>query len=70
MLGTQLFSSEWNKECFKFHITIGELFPIVLAIQLWGGLLRKKCVQFHTDKIAVVYIINKQSSKDPTVMIL
>lgn len=52
----------------QYHITIRELFPIVVAIHLWGPRLQNKCVQFHTDNMALVYIINKQTSKDPTIM--
>ncbi|XP_052806563.1 uncharacterized protein LOC128235808 [Mya arenaria] len=50
------------------HITVKELFPLVLALELWGSLLQNKCIVFHSDIEAVVHIINKQSSKDKHLM--
>lgn len=52
------------------HITLLELYPIVLALKLWGYKLQDKCVEFYTDNLAVVYIINNQTSKDNTIMTL
>ena len=48
----------------KFNITILELFPIVLEIEIWGSLMRDKCIVFFSDNQAVVEIINKQTFKD------
>ena len=62
------FSDQCPVSWLQYHITIRELFPIVVAIHLWGPRLQNKCVQFHTDNMALVYIINKQTSKDPTIM--
>ncbi|WAR08396.1 LOW QUALITY PROTEIN: hypothetical protein MAR_018354 [Mya arenaria] len=50
------------------HITVKELFPLVLALELWGSLLQNKCIVFHSDNEDVVHIINKQSSKDKHLM--
>ena len=44
--------------------------PIVLATEIWGPFIRDKCVVFFSDNQAVVDIINKQTSKDCTVMVL
>jgi hypothetical protein len=44
--------------------------PIAVAIQLWGNASSNKCVTFFTDNSVVVHLINKQSSKDPTIMTL
>ena len=52
------------------HITFQELLPIVLAFELWGEDLANKCISLHTDNMAVVYILNKQTSKDKHVMFL
>jgi len=68
VFGNKWFAERWPVNWLQYHITIRELFPIVLAIHLWGRNLQNKCVQFHTDNMAVVYIINKQTSKDPTIM--
>ena len=42
----------------------------VLAVEVWAKYLQNRCIIFHTDNIACVYIINKLSSKDCTLMVL
>ena len=37
---------------------------------LWGSHLSNRTVEFHTDKLALVYIINKCSSSKPHIMFL
>ena len=49
-------------------ITFKELFPIVLALHLWGHHFSNKKVIFHCDNQAVVCIINKQSTRSPRSM--
>lgn len=51
-------------------ITFLELFPVVVAINIWGPLLRNKKILFRIDNQSVVNIINKSSSKNPRVMSL
>ena len=53
-----------------YHITVKELFPIVLALETWGHLIANKCIYmyFYTDNEAVSEVINKQSSQDETLM--
>ena len=51
-----------------FHITILELYPILVMVHVFGHLLRNSNILFHCDNSAVVAILNKQSSKDKTVM--
>ena len=50
--------------------TFLELFPVMVAISVWGPLLANKRILFHIDNQAVVRIINKISSKSPQVMAL
>lgn len=45
-----------------------ELFSIILTLEAWGPHLCNKCITFHSDNEAVVFIINKQSSKEPMLM--
>ena len=47
-----------------------ELFPIVLAMTVWGNKLANSRIIFHCDNQAVVSIINRQSSKCPHIMAL
>ena len=62
------FAIKWPTDWLKYHITIREFFPIVVAIQLWGNALSNKCITFFTDNSGVLHITNNQSSKDPTIM--
>jgi hypothetical protein len=55
-------------DAFIQYITINELFPIVLLLELWGAKLQNEKIRFFTDDIAVVQIINKQSSKKKSLM--
>lgn len=36
VLGEQWFAQQWSKELRHFQIAIKELFPIVLALEIWG----------------------------------
>ena len=53
-----------------FNITFLELFPIVLAVHIWGSHMSNRRVLFFTDNSALVDIINKQTSKHKSVMVL
>jgi hypothetical protein len=50
------------------HITILELYPIFVLINIFGHLMKNSNILFHCDNEAVTAIINKQSSKDNSVM--
>jgi hypothetical protein len=58
----------WNELVKDYPITYKELYPIVVSIAVWGSQLANTCLVFHSDSIAVVYIINKQTTKDPHIM--
>jgi hypothetical protein len=51
-------------------ITFLELFPVVIALNIWGESLRNRFVLFHIDNQAVMSIITKKSSRSPRVMSL
>lgn len=68
ILGSTWFASEWLEPFKQFHITVLELFPIVLALEMWGSQFQNHKILFLTDNEAVVAIINKTSSKDKTIM--
>lgn len=44
-------------------LIFSEMFPIVVAINIWGASLKNKNILFHSDNQAVVAILNKTSSK-------
>ena len=60
----------WPSEWEGFDITFLELYPIVLAAHLWGTRFSNQTVEFHTDNMALVSILNKSSSKKPHIMTL
>ena len=63
-------AAPWPKALQKCapDITFKELFPIVLAIYLWGHHFANKKVIFHCDNQAVVCMINKQTTRSPSSM--
>ena len=60
------FPEKWN----GLNITVLELFPITIAVHIWGSEMANRCIVFHTDNAALVDIINKQTSRHKAVMIL
>ena len=62
--------ASWIDKGWTRDITMLELFPIVVAIKLWGERLKNKKVSFVCDNQAVVSIINKQTAKPKNVMSL
>ena len=71
-LDNQWTNGKWPRD-FKSgrmlkDITFKELFPIVLAIYLWGDNFVNQKVLFHCDNQAVVTIINRQTSKSKRTM--
>jgi hypothetical protein len=68
VFGSKYFYGEWPEGWKSYNIVTLELFPIVLAVMVWGPQLFRKCILFHTDNQALVQIINKQTSKDKATM--
>lgn len=70
VLGSQWFALGWEKvpNLAKCQIAIKELFPIVVALELWGTVLENKKIIFMTDNMAIVQAINKQTCKDKALM--
>ncbi|KAK3094320.1 hypothetical protein FSP39_000299 [Pinctada imbricata] len=62
------FYGSWPKEWLDHHITIKELFPIVLALDLYSDMMKNQCIEFFSDNEAVVHIINTQTSKNAMLM--
>ena len=67
------YGSKWIQAAYpdtwqKYHITFLELYPIFVLIHIFGHLMKNSNILFHCDNSAVTAILNKQSSKDKTVM--
>ena len=60
----------WPHSWESKHITIKELFPIVLALELWGEHIKNQCIILYSDNEAVVTMINKMTTKNPDCMAL
>lgn len=60
--------SAWYEVGLTKNITALELFPIFVAIVVWGQELQNKKIRFHCDNEAVVAILNSLTSKSNEVM--
>lgn len=70
VFGHQWFYGPFDASWLNFHISVREFLPIVLAIEMWGPTVTNTSVTFHSDNIAVVHVINKNTSKDSNLMSL
>ena len=68
--GNRWFSGRWSHQSMKYNIALLELYPICVAIKLWGPALANKCIHLNSDNMAVVHILNSSTSKDPLIMSL
>ena len=68
IFGTHWFAYPWVESMVPLGITIKELFPIFLALELWGKHLTNHKILFMSDNQAVVQVINKQSCYEPILM--
>ena len=66
----QWFAGEWTDWWKSQNIMILELYPIVIAIELWAYVLENKRLLIFTDNYALVSVINKKTSKNALAMIL
>lgn len=60
----------WHDDRITDDITTLELFPILVALHIWGQDLAKKKLKFMCDNKAVVDIINSMTSKSDNVMVI
>lgn len=63
-------SAHWVENEILRDITFLELFPVVVALEIWGTNLQNKKILFNIDNQAVVAILNKISCKVPRIMYL
>ena len=70
IFGNKWLGGLWAPQCLRLNITLLELYPIVIALELWGDQLKNKCIQLNTDNMAVTFILNNFTSKDNSIMIL
>jgi hypothetical protein len=69
VLGSHWFQGQWPPTWEPYPISVKELYPIVLAVQLWGDkILQNKKILFLTDNESVVFAINQSTSKNSATM--
>ena len=66
--GSRWCYGKWPATCSYRNIAILEFYPIVLSLYLWGHVMRNLCILFFTVNESLVHVINKQSSKDKSLM--
>ncbi len=62
------FRGKWKKSCAHYSIAWLEFFPILVAVVLWGDLLKGKRIILRSDNRSVIAIINRQTSRCPSIM--
>ncbi len=61
-----VFPEEWK----EVAIALKELVPLYVALNLWLSYFKNKNILFNVDNMAVVCIINTQTSLEPKIMAL
>lgn len=59
-----IFPKSWG----QYSITVLETYPVLAVIGTFAKKLKNKRLVFHCDNMGVVYILNKQSSRNPVIM--
>ena len=70
IFGSEWFYGEWSEWWVGKNIMMLELYPIVVALEVWGPQLQNKRLTLFTDNMALVTVLNKQTSKDKMTMVL
>ena len=67
---SQWFYGVWPESWRHYNITALELYPIVAAVVTWGVSWKNRSICFYTDNEVLVSVINRQTSREKTVMTL
>ena len=68
IFGSRWCFGKWPATWSYLNIAILEFYPMVLSLYLWGHAMCDRCMLFLTDNESLVHVINKQSSKDKSLM--
>lgn len=58
------FQFQWPACWSSVNIAAKELFPIVVAVAIWGPLFKESCIYIYSDNTAVVSALSSRSAKD------
>lgn len=61
---------KWQQKGLLKNIVLLELFPIIVALEIWGPYFKNKRILVRTDNKGVMYAINCLTSKSPPVIVL
>lgn len=61
---------KWQQKGLLKNIVLLELFPIIVALKIWGHYFKNKRILIRTDNKGVMYAINCLTSKSPPVIVL
>ena len=69
------FGSSWVQSSYPLtwstkNIAFLELYPIYVAVEMFGSKMKNSHIIFHCDNQAIVSVINKQSSKEKHILTL
>ena len=64
-VSAQWFQIQWTPSITLPSIALKELFPIVVAVAVWGSLWKGHLVMCHCDNAAVVAQVNRLHARDP-----
>lgn len=67
--GTQWCADRWVLNGFCKNIVLLELFPVVVALEIWGPLFTNKRLVVSTDNKGVAFAVNSLLSKSPPVVL-
>ena len=68
ILGERWVAGEFPLDWQGNNITVLELYPIVLALNIWMDHISNKKLRIHTDNQDLVHIINKKTSREKSIM--
>ena len=64
------FNGHWSQEQLHHSIQWKELYPIVLAVCVWGRRWTTLRIRLHCDNQAIVHCLNSGTSHCPHIMVL
>ena len=70
VFGRHWFYGSWPGHWKTYNVALLALFPVVIAVHIWGSLMSNKRVMFFSDNAPVVDVINNQTSKHWGIMVL
>lgn len=59
---------EWHSAGFLSNLVLLELFPILVAVDIWGARFQNRRVCFHCDNMGVVAVVSSLSASSPPVV--